>query len=85
MSKEIKDLKSLIKYYDNIFENKVAIAESIPIIPTDPNSSKYAFDELDKYSEMIFENLKELGMVRFNNFKTQFDLFIFLNSKYKNM
>lgn len=76
LSKEIKDLKTLIHYYDNIFENKVAIAESIPIIPTDPNSSKYAFDELDKYSEMIFQNLKEIGMVRFNNFKTQFDLFI---------
>lgn len=77
LTKETINLKELIKYYDNVFGQKVAIAESIPVIPTNPEAAKYAYDlnKLNEYSEMLFQNLKELGFVQFNNFKTQFDLF----------
>ena len=76
LSNEIINLKTLVEYYKSIFGRRVAIAESIPIIPTNPETSKYAFNNLGEYSEMIFSNLKEIGMMTFNNFKTQFDLFI---------
>lgn len=75
LTKETKDLKTLINYYNNIFNGPIVIAESIPVIPTDPESKKFAFEDLPGYSEMLFNNLKELGMVQFNNFKTQYDLF----------
>ena len=76
LSNKIVDLKTLVEYYRSIFGRYVAIAESIPIIPTNPETSKYAFSDLNDYTEMIFSNLKEIGMMTFNNFKTQFDLFI---------
>ena len=75
LTKETKDLKTLVNYYENIFGGPVAIAESIPIIPTNTESAKFAFDDLPAYSEMLFNNLKEIDMTQFNNFKTQFDLF----------
>lgn len=74
----VGSLKRLVCYYDEMFGFEVPIAESIPVIPTNEASLPYVCfgDDLTKYTQMLFNDVQEIGLHRFDNYRLQYEILL---------